>query len=412
MAYTAIGQSVYLLTGPLLGRLFTPAQFGLYGLFYTFAVTAVGLMFLNYDFAIPAAANDDDARQLTIVAASISLISAPLIGIFLAFLSWRKVGGFGDLEPSCAFLLVVVLLCQGIIQLCQNWIIRDNRTIAIGKASITLNIVRGATQVATGIASASWWGLALGEMTGRIGNAWHLARHCRWKSAHMHWQYSRVELWATLRRYRQFPLLLLPSQMLDSGVSFAQSAALAYFFGPGGLGMFFLMRRTLDLPVAFVFRSLSDIFYARQARDARLAPERVRPFFMQSVCLLAGGGLLVGMPLMIASPALFSLVFGAEWRQAGVLAAIMAPAAIMNLAVAPVARIFALTARPHLRFWFSAANLGGTVLALLAVKIMQLDLVGATIALSIATFTAYLVYFVAGYVASGALLSPEPVGKI
>ncbi|HCB76081.1 MAG TPA: hypothetical protein DEP91_07875 [Sphingomonas bacterium] len=89
----------------------------------------------------------------------------------------------------------------------------------------------------------------------------------------------------------------------------------------------------------------------------------------------------------------------------------MAPAAIMNLAVAPVARVFALTTKPHLRFWFSAANLGGTLLALLSVKLLALDLVGATIALSIATFVAYVVYFVAGYVASAALLPPEPVAE-
>jgi O-antigen/teichoic acid export membrane protein len=252
----------------------------------------------------------------------------------------------------------------------------------------------------------------LGELAGRIANLWHLARYRKWRGLYLACRrYPRADLRATLHRYRQFPLLLLPSQTLDSGVGFAQSAALAYFFGPSGLGMFFLMRRTLDLPVAFVFRSLSDIFYARQARDVRFAPDRVRPFFMRSVLLLAGAGTLVGVPLMIASPTLFALIFGPEWRQAGVLAAIMAPAAIMNLAVAPVARVFALTTKPHLRFWFSAANLGGTLLALLSVKLLALDLVGATIALSIATFVAYVVYFVAGYVASAALLPPEPVAE-
>jgi O-antigen/teichoic acid export membrane protein len=111
---------------------------------------------------------------------------------------------------------------------------------------------------------------------------------------------------------------------------------------------------------------------------------------------------------MVASPALFALIFGPEWRQAGVLAAIMAPAAVINLAVAPVARIFALTSRPQLRFWFSVANLGGTLIALGAVKVLALDLVGATVALSIASFLAYVIYFVAGYVASASLLSTPP----
>lgn len=405
MMYTAIGQSMYLLTGPLIGRLFTPAEFGLYGLFYTFAVTASGVIFLNFDYAVPAAASKEDAIRLTIGATVICLVCTPMAGAMIAFLAWQGIAGFGALPLSCALLTVVLLLFQGGVQLLQNWAIRNDETTIIGKSSITLNLVRGGTQIILGTVVPFWWSLGIGEITGRIGNALHLYRKTGWQIAA--WRgHTRSQVWNTLRTYRQFPLVLLPSQLLDSAVAFIQSSGLAYFFGPAGLGIYFLMRRTLDLPVAFAFRSLSDVFYARQAHDARVAPERVRPFFVRSALLLAIVGFLVGIPFMFVSPALFAFVFGAEWRQAGVLAAIMAPASIMNLAVAPVARVFALTTRPHLRFCFSAVNLVGTILAFAAVAWVSLDLVQTTIALSAVTFVAYLVYFAAGYVASSALHAP------
>ena len=75
MMFTAVGQSVYLLSGPLIGRIFSPSEFGLYGLFYTFAITAVGVIFLNFDFAVPAAATDEEARDLTLGAAAIAASS-------------------------------------------------------------------------------------------------------------------------------------------------------------------------------------------------------------------------------------------------------------------------------------------------------------------------------------------------
>lgn len=402
MFFTALGQSVYLLTGPLIGRLFTPAQFGVYGLFYTFAVTAMGVIFLNYDFAIPAAASDEDARRMTVGAALIAGVSIPAAAGLLALLAWCRVGGYGVLPVSAALLLVPLLVGQAAVQLLQNWAIRAGRTAVIGRASVTLNVVRGATQIGIGALIPMWWALAAGEILGRCGNAWHL-RDTLSKAALRRWRVTRRDLGATLHAYRQFPLILLPSQLLDSAVAFLQSSGLAYFFGPEGLGIYFLMRRTLDLPVAFAFRSLSDVFYARQALDARVAPERVRPFFVRATLLLASAGFLVGVPLMFVSPALFALIFGAEWREAGVLAAIMAPASIMNLAVAPVARVFALTARPYLRFCFSVVNLAGTALALAAIRWARLDLVEATAAFAIVTFTAYLVYFVSGYVASSTL---------
>lgn len=404
MAFTAIGQSVYLLTGPLIGRLYSPAEFGLYGLFYAFAVTAVGVIFLNYDFAIPAAANDEEAHELTSGAFAIALLFSPLAGLAMGALIMWGVAGFGDLPVSAPLLMVALLITQAIAQLLQNWSVRRQQTIAIGKASVTLNAVRGATQVAFGVLLPSWWVLAAGEVAGRVGNVMHLVRLTPvrlMRGGFRHLFNGRTG--ATLRRYRQFPLVLLPSQTVDSGVAFAQSAGLAYFFGASGLGMFFLMRRTLDMPVAFAFRSLSDVFYARLAQDARDAPERVRPFFVRSVLLIAAAGFALGIPMMLVSPDLFAFVFGPEWRQAGVLASIMAPASIMNLAVAPVARVFALTTRPQLRYWFSAVNLAGTVAALAAVHVWSLDLVWATAGLAATTFSAYAVYFWAGYIASAAL---------
>lgn len=404
MAYTALGQSVYLLTGPLIGRIYSPSEFGLYGLFYTFAVTAVGVIFLNYDFAIPAAVNDEDARDLTRGAFKIALLAIPVVGLVMAGLIAADVASFGSLPIAASLLLMALLLSQSIVQLLQSWCVRRQATVAIGKASVTLNAVRGAAQVALGALFPSWWFLGAGEVLGRIGNAIQLARaspSARSDIVPDKSQPGRTR--ATLRRYKEFPLILLPSQTIDSGAALLQSAGLAYLFGTSGLGLFFLMRRTLDMPVAFAFRSLSDVFYARLAQDTRDAPHRVRPFFLRSVVLIAAAGFALGLPAMAISPAAFAFIFGPEWREAGVLAAIMAPASIMNLAVAPVARIFALTTRPKLRYWFSAVNICGTALALSVAWRWSLDLAWTTACLSLAIFCAYVAYFVAGYVASGTL---------
>lgn len=408
MAYTALGQSVYLLTGPLIGRLYSPAEFGLYGLFYTFAVTAIGVIFLNYDFAIPAALSDADAHRLSCGAFTIALVTTPVAGLTMAILIAAGISGFGSLPMTAPILLMVFLLTQAIVQLLQSWCVRRQATVAIGKASVTLNAVRGAVQVALGALLPSWWCLAAGEVIGRVGNAIHLARLSpSTKSDILLRNLPSDEVRGTLRRYREFPLVLLPSQTIDSCTALLQSAGLAYLFGTSGLGLFFLMRRTLDMPVAFAFRSLSDVFYARLAQDAREAPHRVRPFFVRSVLLIGATGFVAGIPAMLVSPGVFAFIFGPEWREAGVLAAIMAPASIMNLAVAPVARVFALTTRPKLRYWFSAANLGGTVAALVVAWRWSLDLIWTTGGLAAGIFLAYVVYFVVGYMASATLRSAD-----
>lgn len=398
MALTAAGQAIYLLTGPLIGRLFSPAEFGLYGLFYSFAITAAGVTFLNFDLAIPAADSDEDARLVTLGAIVVMLGMILTITGVMAALIVLDVAGFGQLSLLAAGLLVPVLLAQGIVQLLQSWRVRTNETLVIGKSTIALNVIRGLTQIGVGWLFPLWWALVAGEITGRIANAIYLFRG-KFSYRRSGISYTLNDIKSALGRYRKFATVLLPAQFLDSIVVLLQSAGLAYIYGSPALGVFFLMRRTLDMPVAFVFRSLSDVFYARLAQDTRVAPERVRPFFLKSGFALMATGMVVAIPFMFAAPSLFAIFFGEEWREAGVLAAIMIPASVLNIAVAPVARIFALTHRPGLRFAFSIVMSVTTCIVLATAYWFGLSLRETTIGLSMSAFLAYLTYFVAGYVA-------------
>jgi O-antigen/teichoic acid export membrane protein len=407
MALTALGQSIYLATAPLLGRLYSPEAFGLYGLFYTFIVTASLFTSMNYDLAIPAACEDGDARMLADSAMSIALVMSPVLGLGMMGLIHWNVAGFGALPLWSVAAAVAILLVQAVVQIMQSWRVRSQQTLIIGHGGVSLNLVRGSSQVILGFAGGAWWGLGFGELTGRIANAVHLAsKPSGWRprvSVSM-----LIPRWSSLKRFKQFPLVLLPSQALDSVVMFIQISGLTFLFGPVGLGQYFLMRRTLDLPVAFVFRSLGDVFYARLADHARNAPALVRPFYVRSFVVLFALGLIGGAPLMLFGPTLFRVVFGEAWGEAGLLAAVMTPSAIMNLAVAPASRVFALSKRPALRYVFTLSLFLGTVVVLFSAWRWELSLVGVTAALSAAISISYFAYFLAGVAATGSLVVSDP----
>ena len=74
MVLTALGQGLYVAAAPLLGRLYTPEAFGLYGLFYLFVTTSAMFICLNYDLAIPAAVDEADANDLAEAAIRLSVV--------------------------------------------------------------------------------------------------------------------------------------------------------------------------------------------------------------------------------------------------------------------------------------------------------------------------------------------------
>ena len=405
MILTALGQGLYLAAAPLLGRLYSPEAFGLYGLFYLFVTTSAMFICLNYDAAIPAAVDEADAQDLAEVAIRLSVIVCALVGLLMTGVIALDVMGFGVLPWWTGLLAFVVLLLQALIQVFQAWYVRMQTAVMIGQAGVTLNLVRGSSQVGLGVWGGSWWGLGLGEALGRIGALIHLTR------ARGAWR-PRKSLWsltlplAVLRRYRQFPLVFLSNSAIDAVVVFAQVATLNAIYGPVGMGQYFMMRRTLDLPVAFAFRSLSDIFYGRMASDCREAPERVKPFYVRSFLILAGIGFIGATPLLLFGEQIFEIVLGPFWGEAGRMAAVMVPSAVLNLAVAPASRIFGLSKRPWLRSVYTIVNAVSMALVLFLATTLDWTLFTTTVGLSVATCIVYLSYYLAGLFAADRLDSP------
>jgi O-antigen/teichoic acid export membrane protein len=403
MALTALGQGLNIAAAPLLGRLYSPEAFGLYGLFYLFVTTAAMFICLNYDAAIPAAVTDEEAQSLSEASVRLSVVICAMIAVGLTMAIQFDLMGFGGLPWWAGLLAFAILWLQALIQVVQAWYVRRQTAVAIGRAGVTLNAVRGGTQVGAGVLGGMWWGLGLGEVLGRVAALVHsLLEKGAWRPSGGLWSLHLPR--AVLSRYRRFPLVLLGSTAIDAAVVFALIAVLSALYGPAGMGQYFMMRRTLDLPVAFAFRSLADIFYGRLAAHSRHAPTYVKPFYVRSVLILAAVGFVGAVPLMIWGKPMFELVLGPAWGEAGLLAAVMAPSAVLNLAVAPASRVFALSRRAWLRFAFTGVNAASTGLVLWMAWVGNWNLLSTVTGLSTAISVSYLVYFIAGIAAADDLI--------
>lgn len=394
---TAAGQGLYLAVAPILTRTVTPADFGLYGLFFAYAATAASFVALFYDASIPAAGDDRSAGELAAGALLATVAMSVLGGSMMSLAVAANLFGLGALPVWSGLLAGLLMLLHGVLVVQQSWRVRIGDPVAVGWSNLSLNVGRGLSQVGFALGGLGWAGLALGEIVGRILGGLHAWRGPTPPDRRPSWRLN----WQTMVAYRRFPLVLMPAQLLEAVIAFLHLAVLGLLFGPVLLGQYYLMRRTLDLPLAFATKALSDLFYSRQAEYARNAPERVRPFYVMGFVGLLAVGAVGAAPVVVFGAPLFGLVFGEAWRPAGALAAIMAPAAVMNLAVAPIARVFFLSARPQLRYAFTAAHAVGILTALAVTWRWKLDVLGATACLSAATVASYAIYFVAGYVAAG-----------
>lgn len=401
MLLTGAAQGVYVAAGPFIGRLYSPEEMGYFGLFVTiwsvFALFACGL----YDLAIPAVNNEKDAERLTGASISAGLAISLLGGFGLSIAISQNWFSLGIFPLWTGAIMSAGMLAQMSVLVGQAWAVRREKVIDIGKANFLMNILRGVLQICGGFLSPTWVMMAVCEILARLTQAQRLLRFSGGLPKFpVHW----IGIASIFNKYRSYPLIFGPAYILDSIATILQMSMFGMLFGPQEMGQFFLIRRTLDLPVAFAFRSLSDLFFSQLLKMTAERPEALRPFVVQSSAVLAIMGMIGGVPVMIWGRELFELFYGPNWGEAGALAGFMVPALVANLVVAPVARIFQLSNKLHLRLLPGIVNVVGTVVVIYLAQQRNFDVQKTTIAISIVMAAHYFVYLAAGLFVSSHII--------
>jgi O-antigen/teichoic acid export membrane protein len=141
------------------------------------------------------------------------------------------------------------------------------------------------------------------------------------------------------KRYKQFPLFNVPSGLLEKLSGNLPSLILAPFFGLGMVGLLAISQRVISVPGSVIARAYGDVF-RQKATDRYNLHGECHGLFMSTLKKLA----LLGIPgftlLFFIVVPVFVLLFGEEWREAGVYAQILMPMFLLQFIVSPLSNMF------------------------------------------------------------------------
>jgi O-antigen/teichoic acid export membrane protein len=311
MAGGALAQALPLLLGPLLTRLYTPAQFGLYHLFAAVAANVAVVACARYEHALPLAQDDDEARALVALCRRILLAVMALSAV--GAVAWAL--HLGALWPLW---LPAAVGAFGWLSLATLAAMRAQRFGALATSRVLQHGGGAVLQAVAGAAGAGLWGLVAAPIAAALAAAaWLRPRMTQ------SWQASGAALNAVARRYRDFPLLNTPHAFLGALQDTLAVALIAAWQGPAAAGFWGLALRYLKAPATLVGGAVSQALYPALAaggtatEQGRSAVRRV----MRTLALLA---LPLVVLLWLFAPAAFAAAFGASWREAGELARALA----------------------------------------------------------------------------------------
>ena len=335
MSGTVFSQIVTVAAAPVLSRLYTGEQFGILALYISISALFILIATGRYELAI--VLPDEEKKAYNLVAVS-SLIAAAM-----TLISYLTVLIFGDIlssmfkEPLLGkFLLFVPLsvLSMGLYQVFYNWSLRRKKFRIMSFSKIVQSAVTVAVSITMGFSGDVASGLIAGWIGGQIAAMAFIGISTLIKQPVAWSQIRYPEMKSVAIQYKDFPRVNAFHAMLDSVQNYGITFLISFAFGNTALGWYSFSYRILRTPLALIGSSFAQINYSTMSEMYNKGIS-IRPVVVQTMKRI----FFIGIPFFaiaaVFSPYIFNVIFGSEWKQAGVLAQIMAPWLFINFIVSP-----------------------------------------------------------------------------
>jgi O-antigen/teichoic acid export membrane protein len=389
---TVIGQAPFVLLTPVITRLFSTRELGIYGLALAFVGIAGPVAGLRLELAAISARDDGEARALLILSALAMLPVTLLSVIILCVLKARGVGAYGALSWWVVALTGATIAAAGLYASMRSWLVRRGRIQLVANSLAVQGCLRAGIPVAFVWLSAGA-GLLIGaELIARASVVALMARGGGLWAALKRTPVRLRSLREPLMRYWKYPVLMGPSALIDAAATALPVPILASHYGLGAAGKFALVQRLVMLPAALVVGSVGDVFHAHAADVVGgSGGVAVTKFLTGTAARLLLLGIVVYVPVAVIAPFAASWVFGPTWADAGILIALLAPLCIAQTTVTPISRGLLLSGREERKLLADIVCLVLPVTTLYLARNQPMTI--AVAYFSAAATVAYIVYY-------------------
>jgi len=332
-----LAQAIGLVVYPILTRMYSPADFGLFNLFVSIGSILILISLAEYEYAIVLPASHKRAVGVFHVGIITSLVS--FVVLFFATSFSTPIAKMFN-EPSLANLLWLMpfyVLVSSIWMLLNYWYTRVKRFGAISGYQMSQSIVSAGAKVGLGCAKAPFglvYPTVIAPIVSLIISVLSVPKYI---FAPL-FKFDRTEIASAACEFSNFPRYSLPKSLINSISANLPVLLLVPFFGAYQVGFFGMALTLAFKPISTVSASLYQVFFQRTSEQVNCG-ERIMPFFRKFVfCSLS---LLVPLfvVLAIVLPSFTGWLLGEEWSVTGLYIRLLLPWLALNFITESVSYI-------------------------------------------------------------------------
>jgi O-antigen/teichoic acid export membrane protein len=363
----AMGQLITFLAAPVLSRIYSPADFGLFSVISSAVLVLGTASAMRLELAIPLASDDSEAyaiAHLGILSSSVGLV----LGVCVIGWLGSDIAHALNEQSLWPWLLMVppMSALSSTYMVLTQLAIRNHEYRSIGRRNVLYSMATISSQLALGAGRvATSGGLVIGLAIGQLTGVVSMAVGSGLSSEPARSGRSVARWLKSLRRYKRFPLIAAPAGIINAAGVYAPAIVTVVAYGATFGGLFGLAQRLMLLPVGLLGTAIGQVYIAELSNAVRTGAKRRIPLLFYGVSkrlLLLGSA--CALPILLLGPWLFAHLFGPEWRESGQCARALALVLVAQMTAAPVSQTLMIFERQSLQLAWDATRLllvGGSI---------------------------------------------------
>jgi O-antigen/teichoic acid export membrane protein len=336
MIGTTFVQVVPLLISPLLTRLYSPDSFGKVALIMSIssilAVFATG----RYEMAIILPKETKDALSLVMLTCILSLFFSIALAIAIFVFDNQICHILKDKKIVIwLYFIPLFVFFTSIYKGFYYFSNRESLYKQISYSRITQIFFQSGFKIGTGLLSFKVAGLFGGNLIGKIASSFLLGIKILRNEKKNLQLIKKQDIVSQAVKYKQFPKYLLLSHSIGTINLEIPTIFLSKFFSSIMVGYYSLSKRIVYLPIQFIAGAVGDV-YRQKASDEYRKYGKFDKLFVKTIITLFLISIIPFIILYSYCPALFSIIFGENWKIAGEYAQILSVTAFIGFISTPV----------------------------------------------------------------------------
>ena len=371
---SALVQFLPLFTAPIIARLYTPADFGVYGVFYALVGIIASVSSLALTNAIISEKHEAGTVHATLVAMSAVLaVSMLLLVLVITLPKAAAVLALGPIVPSYLLWLPLTVFVQGVMACLYAWGIRMQLYSLMARNKLILGLSTAVLQISIGLGQFGAIGFIVANLCGVLLASTLLgAPFWRALRAVPH-GFGLRSGWASVVEARRLVIWTVPASLVNSVGTMLPDLMINRYFGAALYGEYSLANRMVAFPLAFVSTSLTDIFRQQAAREVAETGS-CRNSFNRFFLIMGVAALVILLPVILLMPFVFPVIFGEAWGNAGTLIQAVVFLLIIRFISSPLSYVWIICGHQRRNFFWQLGLLGLTLAAFVGGQLVYPDI--------------------------------------